>query len=297
LLFVTATASAAPDDPRPADEKSVFRVWPAKAPGEKGGVPPEAIRDRSAKLGAPVTRVANVTEPTITLYRAPEETNTGTAVLVCPGGGYGILAWNLEGTEIAEWLNSIGVNAVLLKYRVPRRAGRPYFEAPLQDAQRALRLTRQHAADWGIDPKRVGMLGFSAGGHLAAATSTNDDRPAYEAIDEADKLSCRPDFSVLIYPAYLLADEKDATKLAPEIRVTKDTPPAIIVQTQDDGVKVECALAYYLALKKAAVPAAMHLYPVGGHGYGLRKTGHDISTWPLRVEDWLRSRALLEKAK
>jgi acetyl esterase/lipase len=286
-----------PDDPRPVDGNAVLRVWPEKAPGEKGDIPAEGIKNRSPKLGAIVTRVENVSEPTITLYRAPKAANTGAAVVVCPGGGYGILAWDLEGTEVAKWLNSIGVNAVLLKYRVPRRKGRPMYEAPLQDAQRAIRLTRQHASEWGIDPKRVGQLGFSAGGHLAAASATNDDRPAYEAIDEADKLSCRPDFSVLIYPAYLLADAKSVTKLASEIRVTKKTPPAIIIQTQDDGVKVECAIAYYLALKNAKVPVEMHLYPSGGHGYGLRPNTHDVSTWPHRVEDWMRRRGLLDKSK
>ncbi|MCG8584407.1 MAG: alpha/beta hydrolase [Pirellulales bacterium] len=289
------TANAEHDDPRPVDGKKVFRVWPDKAPGETGEVPPEAIKNRKPKLGGPVTRVGNVSEPTITLYRAPKEMNTGAAVVVCPGGGYHILAWNLEGVEIAKWLNSIGVNAVVLKYRVPRREGRPMFEAPLQDAQRAIRLTRKHAAEWGIDPKRVGQLGFSAGGHLTATTATNFDRPAYKPVDDADKLSCRPDFSVLIYPAYLLTKENDVNKLAPEVRVSKETPPAILIQTQDDGVKVECAVAYYLALKKAGVPVEMHLYPKGGHGYGLRPTGHDISTWPHRVEDWLRKSGMLGK--
>lgn len=296
VVLAASAANADPDDPRPVDGKTVFRVWPEKAPGEKDDVPPEGIKDRRPKLGGPVSRLGNVSEPTVTLYRAPKESNTGAAVVVCPGGGYSILAWDLEGTEIAKWFNSIGVNAVLLKYRVPRRKGRPMFEAPLQDAQRAIRLTRKHAAQWGIDPARVGQLGFSAGGHLTAATATNSDRPAYEAVDDADKLSCRPDFSVLIYPAYLLTKENDVNKLAPEIRVTKDTPPAILIQTQDDGVKVECALAYYLALKKAGVPVEMHLYPKGGHGYGLRPTGHDISTWPHRVEDWLRKRGTLKKS-
>ena len=168
------------------------------------------------------------------------------------------------------------------------------YEAPLQDAQRTIRLVRKNAAEWGINPKRVGILGFSAGGHLTATASTNYDKPAYKEIDEADKFSCRPDFSVLIYPAYLLADGKSVTKLAPEVRVTKETPPAILIQTQDDGVKVECAVAYYLALKQAKVPVEMHLYPRGGHGYGLRPNGHDVSSWPHRCEDWLRRQSLLD---
>lgn len=294
VLCFGCIAFAEPGDPAPVDGKTTFRVWPDKAPGETGDVPPEAIVNRKPKNGVPVIRVGNVSEPTYTYYPAPEETNTGACVVVCPGGGYNILAWNLEGTEVCEWLNSVGVNGVLLKYRVPRRKGRPMHEAPLQDAQRTIRLVRRDAAKHGIDPRRIGILGFSAGGHLAATTSTNADKPAYEAIDEADKLSARPDFTVLVYPAYLMTKEVDVNKLVPEVVATKTTPPAIAIMTQDDGVKVECAIGYFLALKRAKVPAEMHIYPTGGHGYGLRKSEHDVSNWPNRVGQWMKTRGLLQ---
>lgn len=279
-----------------ADDHAVVKVWPETAPGEKGDIPAEHEQDRNPKDGVPVIRLADVSEPTLTMYPAPADKATGTMVIVCPGGGYQILAWNLEGTEIAEWLNSIGVSAAILKYRVPRRKDRPMYEAPLQDVQRAIRLMRRDADKYGVDPNRIGILGFSAGGHLTAAASTRFDKNSYDAIDEADKLSCRPDFSVLVYPAYLTVGG-DVNKLAPEITVTKDTPPAILIQTEDDGIKVECAIAYYLALKHEKVPVEMHLYPSGGHGYGLRESKHDVHTWPARVGDWMKARGLLEPAK
>lgn len=293
ILSAHGVVLAEPGDPAAVDDKTTFRVWPDKAPGETGDVPKEGIQNRNPKNGVPVIRVANVSEPTYTFYPAPKESNTGACVVVCPGGGYNILAWNLEGTEVCDWLNTIGVNAVLLKYRVPRRKGRPMHEAPLQDAQRTIRLVRRDAAKWNIEPKRIGILGFSAGGHLAATTSTNADKPAYEAIDDADKISARPDFTVLVYPAYLMTKEVDVNKLAAEVTVTKNTPPAIAIMTQDDGVKVECAIGYFLALKRAKVPAEMHIYPTGGHGYGLRKSGHDVSNWPTRVGQWMKTRGLL----
>jgi acetyl esterase/lipase len=202
---------------------------------------------------------------------------------------------DLEGTEICEWLNSIGVTGVLVKYRVPARRGLPRHAAPLQDAQRAIGLVRHRAAEWSIDPKRIGVLGFSAGGHLAAAASNNFEKRTYEPQDEGDSVSCRPDFSVLIYPAYLtVRDEGD--KLAPEVSVTANTPPTILIQAEDDGVRVENSLFYYLALKNVKVPAEMHLYPKGGHGYGLRPSDKLVTTWPARVEDWMRSSGLLQPA-
>ena len=190
-------------------------------------------------------------------------------MLVFPGGGYNILALDLEGTEICEWLNTLGVTAVLVKYRVPARAGQPRYAAPLQDAQRAIGMVRQRAGELGLDVKRIGVLGFSAGGHLAAAASTNFGSRTYDAVDAADTVSCRPDFTVLIYPAYLTVKEQ-GDKVAPELKVTGDTPPTFLVQTEDDGVRVETSLFYYAALRNAKVPAEMHLYPTGGHGYGLR---------------------------
>jgi len=283
LLFALSAARA--DNP-------VVLLWPNGAPGETGA---DMERATPAK-GDNITRLTDVSRPSITLYKAPADKNTGAAVLICPGGGYNILAWNLEGTEIAEWFNSIGVSAAVLKYRVPSGKVSPRHTRPLQDAQRAMGIIRSRAGEWGIDANRVGVLGFSAGGHLAAALSNNYDKRTYEAADDADKLSSKPDFTVLIYPAYLTV-AKEGDKVSPELPVTSKTPQTFIAMTQDDGVRVEGALFYYLALRTAKVPAEMHLYPVGGHGYGLRPSANLVSTWPARVGDWMKSRKLLEPAK
>jgi acetyl esterase/lipase len=230
----------------------------------------------------------------MTVYRAPKEKATGAAAVVFPGGGYSILAMDLEGTEICEWLNSIGVTAVLVKYRVPVRAGRPRWAAPLEDAQRAIGLVRQRAGELGIDAARIGVLGFSAGGHLAAMASTNFEARSYPAVDAADAVSSRPDFCVLIYPAYLTVKE-EGDRVAPELKLAKSTPPTFLVQAEDDGVRVETSLFYYAALRNAGVPAEMHLYPVGGHGYGLRPAGKLVTTWPARAGEWMRSQGILGK--
>ncbi len=206
-----------------------------------------------------------------------------------------MLAWDHEGEQVADWLNEIGVTAVLLKYRVPRRPDNPKGEPPkqaLMDAQRAISLTRAHASDWGIDPDRVGILGFSAGGHLATWTSTNDDQRAYEPIDESDKASCRPDFAVVIYPGGVV--KRGESTLAPEIRVDSDTPPMFIAMSDDDPVNPENAARLYLALKQAGVPAELHIFATGGHGYGMRKTDHPSSRWPKRCEEWLKERKLMK---
>lgn len=280
-----------------ATTPSSISLWPGTAPGEKGDIGEEKdTSGPSGKLisGKPVIRLGNVSTPTITVFPAPKAKATGAAVLVCPGGGYNILAYDLEGTEICEWLNSIGVTGVLLKYRVPARRDSPRAAAPLQDAQRALGMIRQHAKEWSLDPKRVGMMGFSAGAHLTALTSTSFEKRAYDAIDEADKESCRPDFALLIYPGGV-AVKGEGEKLAPEIQVTPQTPPAFLAQTEDDNARVESSLAYYIALKNAKVPTEMHLYPTGGHGYGLRPSEHEVSHWPKRAEEWMRGLGMLKK--
>jgi len=288
-LLMTVTAGRAAD---PA-----IALWPKGAPGEKGNIGEE--KDTSGANGAlvagrSVIRLGNVSVPTMTVYRAPKAKDTGAAVVVFPGGGYSILALDLEGTEICEWLNSIGVTAILVKYRVPARAGRPRWAAPLEDAQRALGMVRKRAGELGIDATRIGVLGFSAGGHLAAVASTNFESRSHEAVDAADTGSCRPDFCVLIYPAYLTVKE-EGDRVAPELKITKDTPKTFLVQAEDDGVRVETSLFYYAALRKAGVPAEMHLYPVGGHGYGLRPAGKLVTTWPARAEEWMRSQGILGK--
>ena len=271
-------------------------LWPGKAPGETRELPAEQDLTKPTEgliAGRRLIRLGNVSEPTLEVYRPPAATRNGAAVLVCPGGGYHILAMDLEGTEVCEWLNSIGVTGVLLKYRVPRREGLEKHAAPLQDAQRAMGLIRQNATDWGIDPRRVGILGFSAGGHLAAATSTTTAR-SYPAVDAADQQSSRPDFAVLVYPGYLTVKEEH-DRVSSELKITGETPPTFLVMAQDDPVRVENVFGYASALKQASVPFELHVYPTGGHGYGLRRTADMVTTWPDRVADWMKARGILER--
>jgi acetyl esterase/lipase len=293
LVFTIATLNAA----EAPSTKQTLSLWPKGAPGTEPKLEPEkdTTKDSDNKIAdRRLIRLGNVSDPTITVYPAPKDKAHGGAVLVCPGGAYHILALDLEGTEVCERLNEMGFTAVLLKYRVPRRPGREKHAAPLEDAQRAMSLIRQHAVEWNIDPQRVGVLGFSAGGHLAAVLSTGPRERTYEKADAADTLNFKPDFTVLIYPGYLVA-EKDATQLAPEFTIAKDTPQAFITMTADDPVRVENALVYASALQKEKIPFELHIYPTGGHGYGLRKTQDPVTTWPDRLEQWFTARNLNKK--
>jgi acetyl esterase/lipase len=275
---------------QPPPGHTTLAVWPQSAPGAPANPAPE-VDTTTAKdnviAGRPVVRLGNVSAPTLALY-APKAKNTGAAVVVFPGGGYRILAIDLEGTEVCDWLSSAGITCVLLKYRVPDTGPYPKSSAALQDAQRALGIVRSHAADWHIDPDRIGVLGFSAGAHLAAALSTHFDQRLYDPIDAADALSCRPDFAVIVYPGYLAVAEQNFAPNA-EIHVTEKTPPSFIVQAEDDPVHVENSAVYFLALKNANVSAEMHLYAKGGHGYGLRRTALPVTAWPQLVETWLHT--------
>lgn len=276
-----------------------IRLWPGRAPGDTVELPPEGDTTKPADRlvnGVPIVRLGNVSVPTIEIRRPDPAKDTGAVVVVAPGGGFHILAIELEGTEVCDWLNSIGVTGVLLKYRVPVRPDRPRYAAPLQDAQRALGVVRSRAAELGLDPKRIGMLGFSAGAHLTAALSNNHAERTHPRVDAADDASCRPDFAILIYPGGLVPAEGDT--LHPELAVVRDrTPPTFIAMPQDDPVRVQNALAYYIALHKAGVPAELHLYPTGGHGYGLRPTADTVTTWPARVTDWLRAGGWLKAGR
>ncbi|MGV3773095.1 MAG: alpha/beta hydrolase [Verrucomicrobiales bacterium] len=277
-----------------ADSLKTIPLWPGKPPGDTAQFPEEKdlTKDSDGKIsGKRLIRLGNVASPTLTLYPAPKEKNTGVTILVCPGGAYHILAMDLEGSEICEWLNSIGVNAALLKYRVPRRAGLEKHAAPLQDAERAMALLRSNGKEWGMESKKIGVIGFSAGGHLAAALSNIGEEKHYPEQDAADKNEAKPDFTVLIYPAYLSVQEKN-DELPPELQVTAKTPEAFITITQDDPVRVENAMAYAAALQKAKVPLELHIYPTGGHGYGLRPFEHAVSSWPARLEEWLKARVI-----
>ena len=291
--FLTTGLAQQPAWP-PAPSHITLKLWPQGAPGTAPNPAPEADTTTAKDnlvAGKPVIRLGNVSTPTLTLY-APKGKNTGAAVVVFPGGGYHILAIDLEGTEVCDWLNSAGVTCVLLKYRVPDSGPYPKSSAALQDAQRAVGMVRSHAAEWHIDPHRLGVLGFSAGGHLAAAVSTHFDQRLYDPVDEADQQSCRPDFAVVIYPGYLaLADQNFAPN--PDIHVTNETPPTFIVQAEDDPVHVENAVVYFMALKGAKVPAEMHIYAQGGHGYGLRRTALPVTNWPQQALTWLHTIQIL----
>jgi acetyl esterase/lipase len=299
LLFAafatpSLTLAAQPSGWPPSPSRLTLPVWPSVAPGAPAN--PLAEADATTPkdnliAGKPLVRLGNVSTPTLTLY-TPKGKNTGAAVIVFPGGGYNILAIDLEGTDVCDWLNSIGVNCILLKYRVPNTGPYPKSPAALQDAQRALGLVRSHAVEWKIDPNRIGVLGFSAGAHLAAALSTHFDERIYAPVDAADTLSCRPDFAVIVYPGYLALAEKDFAP-NPDINPTAKTPPTFILQAEDDPVHVENAVVYFMALKNAKVPAELHIYAQGGHGYGLRRTALPITAWPQSVEEWMRTIKIL----
>ena len=276
-----------------AQDKPI-QLFPKGAPGEQTKLIEKALPEGGKVGGASVLRLSGVSDPTITIYPASDEVATGAAMVVCPGGGYEILAYDLEGDEICQWLNEIGVTAVLLKYRVPRRTGLEKHTAPLQDVQRAISLVRSKAEELNLDPQRIGVMGFSAGAHLAAMASTSYDKRTYPEVDAADKVSCKPDFCLLVYPAYL--DGPNFT-IAPELKITAQTPPTMLVQTEDDKSYINSSLFYYYALKEAGVPATMHLYSKGGHGYGLRDTGNAVNEWPYRAEEWFMELGVIEPAE
>jgi acetyl esterase/lipase len=273
----------------------VIPLWPGDAPDDKEITGEEHDTTKPTDnliAGKPVIRLGNVSKPSISIYPAPAGKKTGAAVLVCPGGGYHILAMDLEGTEVCNWLNSIGITSILLKYRVPARSGRERYAAPLQDAQRAVGLVRSRAEEWGINPAQIGALGFSAGGHLVALLGNQCASRSYPEVDAADRASCRPDFAILIYPGGLVSKEHDDT-LGPEFNLTTNTPPTFLAMAQDDPVRVENALVYAAALRKVKVPFELHVYPSGGHGYGLRPSKDLVTTWPQRASDWMRSQGWL----
>lgn len=299
LAVVVISASLFAQKPawQPAPGHVTIPLWQQGAPGAQPNPAPE-VDTTTAKdnliAGRPLIRLGNVSTPTLTLY-SPKSKNTGVAVVVFPGGAYRILAIDLEGTEVCDWLNSAGLTCVLVKYRVPDSGPYPKSSVALQDAQRAVGIVRSHAIEWHIDPNRIGVLGFSAGAHLAVALSTHFDQRLYEAIDAADQLSCRPNFAVIVYPGYLaLAEQNFAPN--PDIHVTDKTPPSFIVQAEDDTAHVENATVYFLALKNAKVPAELHIYAQGGHGYGLRRTALPVTTWPQSVMTWLHTIQMLPSA-
>jgi len=287
-----------------ADKPLVVEVWPGVAPEESGTIGEEMVRmspkldHKQVEVTEQTRLITNVTKPTVTIYRPEKEKDTGTAILICPGGGYWDLYWQLEGEEVAAWLNSIGVTGIILKYRVPRRPdeikGEP-ARRPLQDAQRAVSLVRSKAGEWGIQPQQIGMVGFSAGGHLAIATATSFDQRTYEPVDDVDKISCRPDFAIGVYSGYLKAKDKD--EVAPGLRTPAGTPPIFLAHGGADIISPpEHSVLMYLALKKAGIPAELHIYATAAHDFGVRASDHPCSTWTQACANWLRHQGFLKPA-
>jgi acetyl esterase/lipase len=269
-----------------ADEPDrTIEVWPGLAPGETTRVPGEALPQRAGE-NPPAMRIAKITQPLLEVYEPPAEKRNGMAVLILPGGGYNYVVKDKEGAEPARWLNGLGIAGFVLRYRTKDTSELPPWQRPLQDAQRAISLLRANAAQWKLNPQRIGILGFSAGGHAAALAATRFDERAYEPQDLVDKVSCRPDFAMLRYSGYLWNPQTG--KLADELRISSRTPPTFLVHAHDDRVTPLSSVYFYAALKLAGVPAELHIYQTGGHGYGIRPvSGANIHTWPQRAEVWL----------
>ncbi|MBM4090312.1 MAG: alpha/beta hydrolase [Planctomycetes bacterium] len=280
----------------------VVELWPGEAPdeisprGEEKIVMSPALDRKQTEVTVSTRMITNVSRPSLTIRRPPKEADTGTAMLICPGGGYWNLYWQVEGEEVADWLNSLGITGILLKYRVPRQPDEPKGEParrPLQDAQRAVSLVRSKAADWGIDPNRIGMVGFSAGGHLALATATGFEKRTYSPIDAVDEVSCRPDFAVMCYSGYLKS--KDKNELSPGLHIPPGTPPIFLAHGGDDIVSEPAhSVVAYLALKQAGVPAELHIYETATHGFGVRPNDRTCSTWMRSCEAWMRHQGFLK---
>jgi acetyl esterase/lipase len=294
LLIVGLNVRAETWQPSPGHTQ--VPIWPGTVPDEQPMPGPEYLKktDKDELVGGkPYFSIWNISRPTMTIY-SPKGKNTGAAVVVFPGGGFQLLAIDLEGTEVCDWLTAKGITCVLLKYRVPsapydwqcdcRRDNYAVSVPSLQDAQRTIRLARFHAAEWHIDPKKIGVIGFSAGGYLVAETSTLFKRELYKPVDEADQVSSRPDFAIGIYPGHIVTKGV----LNPNLPVSHETPPTFLLQAGGDRVdSVKNSLVYYTALKDAGVPAEMHLYARGGHAFGLRPTTAPITHWPTLVDTWL----------
>jgi acetyl esterase/lipase len=297
LLVLLASACLA----QAADQPKVVDVWPGKPPDETKQFGPERthmsrlLDPKQVQVTESTRLLTSVSKPTLTIYRPAPDKDTGTAVVICPGGGYWDLYWQLEGEEVAAWLNSLGVTGIILKYRVPRRPGEPEREParrPLQDAQRAISLIRSRAKEWGIHPERIGMVGFSAGGHLAIATATSFEKRTYAAIDDIDKVSCRPNFALLAYPGYLKPKDKD--ELAPDLHIVPGTPPVFLAHGDADLISPPAhSVVLYQALNRAGIPAELHIFAGAAHDFGVRKSAHPCSTWTDAAAAWMKQLGVL----
>ncbi len=277
-----------------AEDHAELEIWPGELPAGSVAMAPNVI----SKLKSELTqeRIRFVDRATLTVYEAPKAIANGCAVIICPGGGYNILAWPKEGLEVAEWFNSIGVTAFVLKYRVPRRIPDRIHWEPMQDVQRAIRFVRHRADQWNIDPERIGTLGFSAGGHLTVMSGVQYNTKCYERVDEADDVSCRPDFICPIYAAYLGDKYNDrVAELGPLVAVTKDTPPTFMAVTWDDSMRGAQSALLFARLREHGVPAELHAYAKGGHGYGMRPSEYPVSKWNEHLHAWLKTSGFLNK--
>ena len=274
-------------------EKPIIELWPLGLPADAKPVSDEIIADRKKKQTD--ERLTYVQTPSLTVYQPPQEKSNRCAMIICPGGGYNILAWPKEGLELAEYLNTHGVTAFVLKYRVPRRDPSRCHWEPMQDVQRAIRLVRSQSENWKIDPDRIGVMGFSAGGHLTVMAGTQYDTKSYPRVDAADDISCRPDFICPIYAAYLGPKYNDAkAKLSTELKITKDTPPTFLAVTSDDKMRGAQSALLFARLCELKVPTEIHVYTKGGHCYGIRTNENPVGTWHHRMTDWLKSQGYLE---
>jgi acetyl esterase/lipase len=289
LLIVLFGSALAADPPG-------INLWPGKAPGEVKELPPEQDVNKPTDKPVgdrPIIKLTNVSTPQITVFEPPADKRTGCALIIAPGGGHNILAYDHEGTECAEFFAARGVTGIVLKYRVPFRNPEKRWEAAVQDAQRAVSLVRSKAADWKLDPNRIGILGFSAGGETAGLCAILHGQRQYEAVDKVDDISCRPDFAALIYPGGL-ENKRNPGTLQDHVKVDSSTPPMFLVHAQDDPVSVANSILIFQELRKAKIPAELHVYASGGHGYGMRNTGHPVNSWPDRCAEWLAQQGWLK---
>ena len=303
LAWCAAMALLASDAAAGDATGQVVELWPGQVPDEVRNMGAEkvvmspALDRKQVEVTESTRMVTNVSRPTLTIYAPPQDTRTGTAMLICPGGGYWNLYWQLEGEEVAQWLNSLGVTGIILKYRVPRQPEEPKAEParrPIQDAQRAVSLVRSRAKEWGIDPQRIGMVGFSAGGHLALATATRFEKRTYEPVDAVDEVSCRPDFAILCYPGYLKVKDKD--ELAPWLSIPAGTPPIFLAHGGEDIISDPAhSVVAYLALKRAGVSAELHIYADSTHDFGVRPNDRTCSTWTQSCAAWLQQQGWLTR--
>ncbi|HBJ33261.1 MAG TPA: xylanase [Planctomycetaceae bacterium] len=287
LLCVTATA----------EETKRIRLWGETPPGpaSKANGDEQDITKATDSLvgGSRIIKLGNVSAPELHIFLPSQEVANRGAMLVCPGGGFSILAWDLEGTEVAHWLNSLGFAAAVLKYRVPTRGyeGAEVWQGPVMDAQRGLSVIRDHADQWNIDPDRVGILGFSAGGQVAARAALAKGKRLYAPLDKIDQSSCNVNFAILVYPAWIASDSGDLNE---GFEVDGQSPPMFFVHAVNDRVSCMSSVALFAALKKVDVPAELHIFADGGHGYGLRETELPVTRWPSVAADWLNTQILVK---